>query len=214
MIGGNEYEEKILALLLAAACVVTCKAENGTDGVGGEITAGTKPEGAEQAQPEETDQTETGSGEYEYPPDHHGMELWESPLGYSMPYDPTVFTVDDTGEADVFTYNTAEKLDAPVYISILPYPDMDIQTLADGIALQSGMDEVMVDETFLGADGIESKLVYIEKDVDGIKQIQIFYAIPEGEGSLLMEIGTYEGVPEMIDSKIEEMLGNFKLTAE
>ena len=78
----------------------------------------------------------------------------------------------------------------------------------------SRMDEVMVDETFLGADGIESKLVYIEKDVDGIKQIQIFYAIPEGEGSLLMEIGTYEGVPEMIDSKIEEMLGNFKLTAE
>lgn len=30
--------------------------------------------------------------------------VWESPLGYSMSYDPAVFTLDDTGEADILCH--------------------------------------------------------------------------------------------------------------
>lgn len=138
--------------------------------------------------------------EYEYPSEEHTSEVWESELGYSMTYDPSVFTVDDTGDSDIFTYNTAEKLEAPVYISVQKYTDMDAMTLAEGLALQSGIDGVEVQEAYFGAEGLETQNVYVEKNVDGVKQIQIFYTIPQEKGSLLVEIGNYAGVSTQIDS--------------
>lgn len=220
-------KKKFLALLLAGACVLSCaacadKAESQSDGsvqtetgaVGGETTLDTKAAGTDQAQTEETDQSETSGGEYEYPSEDAEPILWESPLGYSMTYDPTVFTLDDTGEAEIFTYNTAEELDAPVYISVQSYPDMDAQTLAEGLVLQSGIDDLEIQDSYFASVSVETKLVYIEKEVDGLKQIQIFNAIPVGEGSLLVEMGAYVGVPESVDWKMEGTIGTFTLTDE
>lgn len=68
-----------------------------------------------------------------------------------------------------------------MYLSVLPYADMDAQTLAEGLALQSGVDGVEVQDTNFGADGVESKSVYIEKEAGGVTQVQIFYAVPKGE---------------------------------
>lgn len=212
-------KKKIIALLLAVTCVISCSAcagkggkqSNGstqkeTDASDGEITTDTKSE--------ETELAEEDSGEYEYPSEDAGTVTWESPLGYSMIYDPTIFTLDDTGEADVFTYNTAETLDAPVYISVQAYPDMDAQTLAEGLALQSGIDGTEVQEAYFGAVSVETKMVNIEKEVEGVKQIQRFYAIPTGEESLLVELGTYAGIPESVDRKFKETIETFTLTAE
>lgn len=212
-------KKRMMALLLTVTCVISCaacvgkersqpdgSAQKEADTIGEEIAPDTKAE--------ETDKTETGGGEYEYPAEGAGTVVWESPLGYSMTYDPAVFTLDDTGEADVFTYNTTEKLDAPVYISVQSYPDMDDQTLAEGLALQSGSDGVEVQDAYFGAGSVETKLIYIEREVEGLKQIQIFYAIPAGEGSLLVEMGTYVGVPKSVDGKFEETIGTFMLTAE
>lgn len=84
-------------------------------------------------------------------------------------------------------------------------------TLADGLILQSGIDGLTAENTYFGADSIETKNVYIEKEVVGITQVQVFYAIPVGEGSLLVEIGSYVGVSQTIDGMIEEMLGTFKI---
>lgn len=148
---------------------------------------------------------------YEYPAEEHASEVQESSLGYSMTYDPTVFVLDETDESDSYTYMTAEKLDASVYIAVQKYTDMDAQTLAEGLALQSGSDDVEVQDAFFGADSLETKLVYVEKEVEGVTQIQIFYAIPVEEGALLVEIGSYVGGPEVVDWKIEEMLGTFVL---
>lgn len=222
-----DVKKKILVLLLAVTCVISCSACAGkegsqsdgnvqkeTDVVGGETALDTKAEETDKAQTEEVDTTEADGGEYEYPSEDAGTVAWESPLGYSMTYDPTVFTLDDTGEADVFTYNTAETFDAPVYISVQSYSDMDAQTLAEGLALQSGIDGVEVQDAYFGAVSVETKQVYIEKEVEGVKQIQIFHAIPKGEGSLLVEMGTYVGVPEKVDWKFEETIGTFTLTAE
>ncbi len=161
----------------------------------------------------EVKETETTMDDmvYEYPAEEHGSEVQESGLGYSMTYDPTVFVLDETDESDSYVYMTAEKLNAPVYISVQQYPDMDAQTLAEGLVLQSGIDDVEVQDTFFGADGLETKCVYVEKEVEGVTQIQIFYAVPVKEGSLLVEIGSYVGVPETVDWKFEEMLGTFVL---
>lgn len=146
-----------------------------------------------------------------YPEEDNTSAVWESEFGYFMTYDPTVFTVDDTTDIDVFSYNTAESMEAPVYISVQKYSDMDAQTLADGIVLQSGMDGTEAQDTYFGADSLAAKCVYMEQDINGVKQIQIFYAIPIESGSLLVEIGSYIGAPLNVDSKLEEMLGTFTL---
>ncbi len=153
----------------------------------------------------------TDESDYTYPSEDAGFVTQESPLGYSMVYDPTIFTLDDTGEADIFTYHTSETLEAPVSVSVLAYPDMDAETLADGIVLQSGVDGTAAQDTYFGAEGMLTKNVYLEKESDGITQTQVFYAIPAGEGSLLVEINGYIGMPANAEWMFEEMLGTFSL---
>lgn len=223
-------KKKLVTLLLVTACAASVSAcagksgnpadRNADAGQESNVDAGSTESAPsaklDQAEaPDENSDAEAG-GEYGYPSEDADIITQESPLGYSMPYDPSVFTLDDTGEADVFTYHTAETLDAPVYISVQPYPDMDAETLTEGLALQSGIDGVEVQDSYFGADGVESKQVYIEKEADGVKQAQLFCAIPKGEGSLLVEVGSYIGMPmqTIVDGKIEEMLGGFTLTAE
>lgn len=150
--------------------------------------------------------------EYEYPAEDAGPVREESRLGYAMTYDPTLFTLDDTGdELDVYTYHTSEPLDGPAYISIQAYPDMDAKTLADGIALQSGQDGVAAQSTYFGADSLDTQCVSYEEEVNGVTLVHAFYAVPKGEGALLVEITGYVDMPMQIQAKFEEMAGTFKL---
>ena len=160
---------------------------------------------------ESTEESAEGEEVYEYPSEDVESMEYESDLGYSIIYDPSVITLDDTGEGDIFTYNTAEELDAPVYISVMRYNDMDSETLTDGIILQSGIDGLEAQSTYFGAESIETQCVYIEKDVEGVTQMQIFYVISMSEGSMAVEIGGYIGAPANVDATIAEMLGTFYL---
>mgnify|MGYP000619992051 CR=1 FL=1 len=165
-------------------------------------------EGHAAGEPEET----APEQEYEYPSENAGPVREESRLGYAMTYDPTVFTLDDTKDnLDIYTYHTSETLDGPVYIAIEPYPDMDAKTLADGIALQSGQDGITPQETYFGADSLDTQCVSYEEDVNGVTQVHAFYAVPKGEGSLLVEVTGYGDLPVQIQGKLEEMTGTFAL---
>lgn len=163
----------------------------------------------------ETDSSEAGGTDMQntesvsYPSEDAGSIRYESPLGYSCMYDPTVFVLDDTGEGDYFSYQTAETLAAPVYMSVQVYADMSAEAVADGLVLQSGIDGVEVQDTYFGASGEAAKSVYIEQEINGVKQIQTFYAIPSGTGSLLVELGGYVGMPEAAEHKLEEITGTF-----
>lgn len=190
-------------MMLLAACSQT--PQTPADGSAAETPV--EEEHAAEA-PEET----APEQEYEYPSEDAGPVREESRLGYAMTYDPTVFTLDDTGdELDVYTYHTSEPLDGPAYISIQAYPDMDAKTLADGIALQSGQDGVAAQSTYFGADSLDTQCVSYEEDVDGVTQVYAFYAVPKGEGALLVEITGYADMPMQIQAKFEEMAGTFEL---
>lgn len=193
-----------LVAILLAAC--TNKPETPDD------SAPAAPPAATDQNSPATDSEDVSEPEYEYPAEDAGPVVEESRLGYSMTYDPTVFTLDDTAEElDTYTYNTAEELDGPVYIAVQSYPDTDAQTLAEGIALQSGQDGVAPQNTYFGADSLDTLSVYYEEDVDGVTQTHVFYAISKGEGSLLVEISSSVNVPLQIQGKFEEMTGTFKL---
>lgn len=149
-----------------------------------------------------------------YPSEDASDVEQDSSLGYTMTYDPSVFTLDDTGDADRFIYNTAEKLDAPVYLIVQAYPDMDAGVLAEGLVLQSGGEEVSTEDVSLGRDHAESRRIYMEKAGEKVTQTQTFYVLSSGEGSLLVEVGGYMRMPENIEEKFEKMLESFCLKTE
>ena len=205
-------KKKLLTALLTVISVIALSACAEKEAEQAERSNGETIEAVSIANESDVNETTTVDDMvYEYPAEEHASEVQESSLGYSMTYDPTVFVLDETDESDSYTYMTAEKLDASVYIAVQKYTDMDAQTLAEGLVLQSGSDDVEVQDAFFGADSLETKLVYVEKEVEGVTQIQIFYAIPVEEGVLLVEIGSYIGGPQVVDWKIEEMLGTFTL---
>lgn len=152
---------------------------------------------------------------YEYPAEDAGPIQEESRLGYSLVYDPTMFTLDDTGaDLDVYyTFPTAGSQENPVQFTVQSYPDTDAQTLAEGVALQSGQDGVTAQSAFFGADSLEAQYVYYEEEVDGVTQMHTFFAVPAGEGSLLVEITSYADLSMEINGKLEEMAGTFTLVS-
>lgn len=151
-------------------------------------------------------------------PDNQDKEaesiVYESPLGYTCKYDPTVFTLEATEGADQFVYQTEEKLEGQVYMTVLAYSDMDVETLFDGIVLQNNIEKSEVQNTIFGVDGIETKCAHIEADVNGVKQIYTYYAIPSGQGSLLVEFVGYAEMPETAESKVEEITGTFSVNSK
>lgn len=199
-----------IGLMLLTAC--TSGGETSADSSAAEGNMEDHTAGTDEI-PLENEQEETApEQDYEYPSEDAGSVREESRLGYAMTYDPTVFTLDDTGEdQDIYTYHTSETLDGPVYIAIQSYPDMDAKTLADGIALQSGQDGVAAQETYFGADSLDTQCVYYEEDVNGVTQVHTFYAVPKGEGALLVEVTGYVNLPLQIQGKLEEMTGTFEL---
>lgn len=200
-----------IGVMLLAACAKNpeTSSDSAETEVRVEADAAAEPE---EGRPEAASEDAGAEPEYEYPSEDAEPVLEESRLGYSMTFDPTVFTLDDTADGlDVYTYHTSEVLDGPAYISVQSYPDMDAQTLADGIVLQSGQDGVAAQETYFGTDSLSTQCVSYEEDVNGVTQVHAFYAVPKGEGSLLVEITGYVDMPQQIQAKFEEMTGTFTL---
>lgn len=186
-------------------------------------TEGKVPEAAEQetiepetAAPEAAapviEVPETGAEGDTAPTSNKTWETYTSEMGYSLQYDSSAFTVEHTEDLDVFTYQKAENAEAPIYLSVQKYPDMDALSAANGLALQAGNDETMVLDTNIGAAGQSAKYVYAQEEVNGVTQMQVFYVLSQGEGSLVIEICSYIGAPEGVDGNFENMMGTFSCT--
>lgn len=133
---------------------------------------------------------------------------YESPLGYSLTYDSVMFTLMESEGIETFICNA---LDIMVYIAVQKYSDMDVETVANGLVLQSGMDGLEIMDTSFGADDVEAKKVEIVTETGSVKQIQTFYVVALKEGTLLVEVFRFEGMPESIDQQFKEMLESFSL---
>lgn len=152
---------------------------------------------------EEPVQTESKSG-----------EKIESVLGYQLTYKPELFSLAGGEGVDTFQFVSEDTLNAPIYLAVQRYKDMDADTLIEGLILQSGIDGVKAQDTYIGEDDIEAKCIVIEREEYETTRIQVFYAIPRSKGALLVEVGGYTGMPEKAENCLEEMLGSFSLKAE
>jgi hypothetical protein len=136
---------------------------------------------------------------------------YESPLGYTIEYNSDMFTLESTDVSDTFTYSGDQlEPEAPIYVAIDLHTDMDAETTAKGIALQSGQDGVEAIESTFGNDN-EGYVVSYSYEAEGITRNIMSFVVPKGDGCLAMEVGDYTGYDDMeIDGNIEIIIDSFK----
>ncbi len=200
--------QRLIALLLLASCTLLL---NGCTASLDEEQTVNQPSAPAQTESGEPGKENISSDLPAYPSEDAGSVMYQSSLGYSCKYDPTVFTLDDTGDGDVFVYQTAENLDAPVYASVQLHEGMSAEEILRGLMLQHDAEDDDVQDIFFGADGIGAKLLSSEEDVNGVEQIQMFYLIPSGANTLLVELGGYDGMPDRAEHKLQEIAETFAL---
>lgn len=81
-------------LLLIMSCIIMSACGDKAENAGITETKAVVAKGTEENAPDEV---------YEYLSEQADPVVHESDMGYSMTYDPSVITLDDTGEADIFS---------------------------------------------------------------------------------------------------------------
>jgi ABC-type glycerol-3-phosphate transport system substrate-binding protein len=139
------------------------------------------------------------------------MVSYESPLGYTVDYNSDMFTLTSTDASDTFTYSGDQlEPEAPIYVAIQLLTDMDAKSAANGLALQSGQDDVVANESSFGDDN-EGYIVSYSEEAEGIMRNYMFFVVPKNEGCLIMEVGNYDGYDNVeIDGNIELIVDSFK----
>lgn len=139
------------------------------------------------------------------------MVSYESPLGYTVDYNSDMFTLTSTDASDTFTYSGDQlEPEAPIYVAIQLLTDMDAESAANGLALQSGQDDVVANESSFGDDN-EGYIVSYSEEAEGIMRNYMFFVVPKNEGCLIMEVGNYDGYDNVeIDGNIELIVDSFK----
>jgi hypothetical protein len=200
-------KRKTLALLLTATCVVSLSACGGASNNSSNAEVAIETQ-SEAASVEETVESENSDDVADASSD---MVKYESPLGYTVEYYGQMFNLTSDETSDVFEFcGDGVELEAPIYVAIQLYTDMDAETVANGVALQSGQDGVTVDDTTFG-EGIEAKYVSYQEEAEGLTWYMTFFAVPKGDGCLLLEVGEYIGYEgqEMVDGNIELLIDSF-----
>lgn len=119
--------------------------------------------------------------------------------GWSLEYDPELFAP----ESGSFSY-IGDDSPMPVYLTVQSKPDMTAADVA--LALQSEQDGVKIEDVKAGRDKLPAKYVYMEKEVEEVTQYQRFYVLEASAGSILIELGSYNGAPARAEEELIRML--------
>jgi predicted small lipoprotein YifL len=135
---------------------------------------------------------------------------YESPLGYSVEYNTDMFSLTSESANDRFDCIGVENMEAPIYVVVTSYPDMDAETVANGIVLQIGRDDVTAENGTFG-QGTEAWIVNYNEEINGVYNYYSYFAVPKGDGTLLLEVGEYVGYEgqEKVDGNIELIIDSF-----
>lgn len=139
------------------------------------------------------------------------MTLYESPLGYSISYDPKRFTLSADGSSDTFSsvYNDSSRPN--IYLSISLRDDMSAEELEKGLVLQSGRDDCISGDMTIGAENYPVRMVsYFTGDGAEDPAFE-FYILERGGGCLLIEAGIYPEAVKGYGAQLLEMISGFRL---
>lgn len=134
---------------------------------------------------------------------------YKSELGFKVEYDEEAFLHSFENGIEKFDCIINEEQKLPIYIAIQLLENTDAQSVADGLALQSGRDDVTVTDTIFGGGGMLAKGVNYTEKVNGVEQIFSFHAIDTEKGVVLIEAVGYVDQPKKADSNMEEFFARF-----
>jgi hypothetical protein len=172
------------AVGMTAACVTACgsKAAETTAATAAETTAA-ETTVAETAAAETTvaEMTEAESAEAAASEE----VTYEDPVGFSLKYDSADFEATTMDNGIVLRYTGDDYNN---FVSVTYTEEYTAEDLAKGLALQSGKDDVMEEQSVFGDTGIESYVVMYQEDEETMMQ---FNVLPYKDGCLLIEGGAH-----------------------
>ena len=144
------------------------------------------------------------------------MELYRSPLGFSMAYDPAHFAL-EMDETDVMDGTDVLKFTdfEGAFVAFQSVTGMTAEDLQAGLVLQSGTDECVATDVALGgafAEPIESLTVYYDADVDGVAYTHSFYLVARARDVLQIETYYPIALGEEVTPIFSAMMETFELT--
>lgn len=138
------------------------------------------------------------------------MERYESALGLTMAYDPAHFAPDGTDPNTLrfteyeFAFLTFQSSD-----ELLP------SKLAEGLALQSGTDDCVVNQSVLGglfSDSISATGVFYQETVENVSYQRAFFLIPRAQDTLIVEYAYPFDIEMDVSSVFSAMLQTIEVT--
>ncbi len=176
--------------------------------------AETEPESGEA---EESSGTEETSAAEEPPAESsvtvsegmEGLAMAERPGAYRLQYDPSMFELVEGDGMDSYKYIIEDTL--PVCVRVVMMPETPVQDMVDALIARSGRADVQATDAEMGENMVPAKSIYLEQEVNGEMQIQLFYVMEWGSGSIVIETDSHTGAGEGVDSGIETILGTFEL---
>jgi hypothetical protein len=167
------------AVGMTAACVTACgsKAAETTAAATAETTA-TETTAAETTAAETTEAESAEAAASE-------EVTYEDPVGFSLKYDSADFEATTMDNGIVLRYTGDDYNN---FVSVTYTEEYTAEDLAKGLALQSGKDDVMEEQSVFGDTGIESYVVMYQEDEETMMQ---FNVLPYKDGCLLIEGGAH-----------------------
>lgn len=210
----------VLVVFSMVLSITACGSKKGTDQT---PQSSTQPEQTEtletqapQAESEDTEVPEaTEASESTEAPEVTAAseaEIYQSDYGYEIKCDRSKFEIYNADGNDTYSLIGQDlNKELPIYIAVQLFTDTDAAEIAEGLKLQSGSDDVEIENTTMGAENYKAKSVYVEVKNDLGTQSISYLAVQNGSDVFLIEAGGYVGEEESISGEIEAMLGSFTM---
>lgn len=128
-------------------------------------------------------------------------------LEYGMNYRPDKFEMTSLENCDVFKY-TGET-EQPITVTVQRYENQNAYKVAEDIAAKLEKSKLKPETVNFGKDGMSSWLIYYMADAEN--EIVSTVAIQHGEDVVTVETKSFKGVPEEVDTLLEEMFATFEV---
>jgi hypothetical protein len=204
---------------MAAALVTACgsKSEQATTAAPAQTTAAAETTAAQttEAQTTAAETTAAETTAIEIAPEtaeaqtaaEAVTETYQHPLGFGFTWYPEYFTLEET-EDGVRLMSTIDEYNN--YVSISYTEEYTQEDLKNGLVLQAGTDDVLVDTSTFGSTGVDSDVILYQSGDDEVLQ---FNLLPYKNGCLMIESGShiYDEEMTLVSDLISEIYNSIEL---
>ena len=160
---------------------------------------------------EELNKESTWAYEEEAPKDADGVrtpdiKAYESPEGYEISYDASLFTLSEGHGVEMFTFTGEQSFDTPIYVSFLTVKDSTAGKYISAISSNLPRTEVQEISLTTGLSGFKTENLY---EADGTGLTVSYLAFQNGNDILLTECRYLNEEPA--ETAVKNLLESLKI---